>query len=286
MSRYSASEERELERNIDSKTVRSFGDEWSRFDQAELSDDEAQRIFDSYFGMFPWNELPMNASGFDMGCGSGRWAKLVAPKVGHLHCIDPSAALQVARTNLAGATNVSYHEASVADDVLPAVSQDFGYSLGVLHHVPDTASAIASCVALLKPGAPFLAYLYYAFDNRPAHYRILWRASDLVRRIVCKLPAGPKHWVTTAIALLAYLPLARVAKLAERANFDVSSFPLAHYRHHSVYTMLTDSRDRFGTPLEQRFTRREIQEMFEAAGLEQVRFSNVAPYWCALGIKK
>jgi methylase of polypeptide subunit release factors len=32
-----------------------------------------------------------------MGCGSGRWARFVAPHVGRLHCIDPSSALAVAR---------------------------------------------------------------------------------------------------------------------------------------------------------------------------------------------
>ncbi len=36
-----------------------------------------------------------------MGCGSGRWARWVAPKVGRLHCIDPSIAIDVARKNLA-----------------------------------------------------------------------------------------------------------------------------------------------------------------------------------------
>jgi SAM-dependent methyltransferase len=273
-------------RNIDLNTIRSFGDEWGRFDQLELPEGEARTIFDTYFEIFRWEDLPQDASGFDMGCGSGRWAKLVAPRVGHLHCIDPSSAIHVARSSLAGMRNVSFHQASVGDSVLPPGSQDFGYSLGVLHHVPDTARAIASCADLLKPGAPFLAYIYYAFDNRSGPYRLVWRLSDLVRRLICRLPPGLKHAFTNSIALFVYLPLARAAGWAERAGLEVASFPLSHYRGHSFYTMLTDSRDRFGTPLEQRFTRRQIQKMFEAAGLEGVRFSDHAPYWCAVGTKK
>ena len=39
-------------------------------------------------------------------------------------------------------------------------SMDFGYSLGVLHHIPDTKEALQKCVSKLKPGAPFLVYLY------------------------------------------------------------------------------------------------------------------------------
>ena len=50
--------------------------------------------------------------------------------------------------------------------------------------------------------------------------------------------------------------------------------------------MRTDSRDRFGTPLEKRFTQNEIEKMMKAAGLEKVLFSDKAPYWCAVGFKK
>jgi Leucine-rich repeat (LRR) protein len=35
-----------------------------------------------------------------MGCGSGRWAKFVAPKVGLLNCIDPSIAIKLHKKNL------------------------------------------------------------------------------------------------------------------------------------------------------------------------------------------
>lgn len=273
-------------KNLDVDTVNSFGDEWSRFDQSALSEEEANKIFDEYFAVFTWDRLPENATGFDMGCGSGRWARLMAPRVGHLHCIDPSSALDVAKTMLSTAANVSFHRASVDDSPLPPNSQDFGYSLGVLHHVPDTAGAIRECVAMLKPGAPFLVYLYYAFDNRSAPFKLIWRCTDLLRRGISKLPAQLKHLQTDMLAILVYYPLARFALLAERMGFGVGSIPLSYYRNHSFYTMRTDSRDRFGTPLEQRFTRKEIAAMMEAAGLRDVRFSDRAPYWCAVGIKK
>ena len=99
--------------NIDEQTVDGFGDEWERFDQSELDPEEAQRLFDLYFAVFPWQELPEDAEGFDLGCGSGRWAKWVAPRVGRLHCIDPSSALEVAKRNLAEHLNCEFHSASV-----------------------------------------------------------------------------------------------------------------------------------------------------------------------------
>lgn len=275
-----------MRKNVDLETVKSFGDEWSRFDQSAIEGAEASRIFDEYFSVFPWNELPNNASGFDMGCGSGRWARLMAPNVGHLHCIDPSSALDVAKRNLADQANVSFHQASVDDGILPANSQDFGYSLGVLHHIPDTGAALRSCVDMLKPGAPFLVYLYYAFDNRPLAFKLAWRFSDLLRRGIHRLPARLKHLVTDTLAVLVYWPLAKISMLGERLGFDVSNVPLSYYRHNSFYTMRTDSRDRFGTPLEQRFNRSQIESMMQAAGLVNIRFSERAPFWCAVGLKR
>lgn len=272
--------------NVDHATVESFGDEWSRFDQSAIQGAEAEAIFDEYFAVFPWNALPPNASGFDMGCGSGRWARIMATKVGHLHCIDPSSALEVAERSLATCDNVSFHRAGVDDGALPPASQDFGYSLGVLHHIPDTEAALRSCVEMLKPGAPFLLYLYYAFDNRPALFRLAWRCSDVLRRGIRRLRPRLKHAVTDVIACAVYWPLARFSLFAERMGLKVANVPLSYYRTHSFYTMRTDSRDRFGTPLEQRFSRGQIEAMMLAAGLQDVRFSEQAPFWCAVGIKQ
>ena len=272
--------------NLDFQTVASFGDEWSRFDQNAMSDQEACKVFEEYFAVFPWFKLPENAEGFDMGCGSGRWAHWVAPRVGRLHCIDPSSAIEVAKRNLLDHGNVTFHLSSVDEACLLKDSQDFGYSLGVLHHVPDTPAAIRSCVDMLKPGAPLLLYLYYSFDNRPWWFRAIWLMSDLCRKLIHRLSPSLKHLVTDAIALLVYWPLAVLSRFIERIGLSVATIPLSYYRKHSFYTMRTDSRDRFGTPLERRFSRPQIAEMMEKAGLENVRFSNAAPYWCAVGLKK
>lgn len=272
--------------NLDSDTVRSFGDEWSRLDQSRLSEVEAAKLFGDYFAIFPWKNLPDNAEGFDMGCGSGRWANLAAPRVGLLNCIDPSDAIEVARRALQTHRNVRFYHASVDEVSLEEGGQDFGYSLGVLHHVPDTAAAIKSCTALLKPGAPLLLYLYYAFDNRPLWFRVIWRCSDVLRRVICILPRGLKNFITDVIAAIIYWPLATLGRIVAGMGGDVSNLPLSYYKDHSYFTMRTDARDRFGTPLEKRFTRAQIQRMMDDAGLIDIRFSDSAPYWCAIGRKR
>lgn len=272
--------------NVDRQVVNDFGDEWVRFDQTGVSPAELQSFFEEYFSVFPWDSLPEDPQGFDLGCGSGRWAQFVAPKVGRLHCVDPAqGALDTARRNLRAQSNCEFHCASVDAIPLPDASMDFGYSLGVLHHVPDTARGLRDCVKKLRPGAPFLVYLYYAFDNRPVWFKALWKAADYARRIICRLPPPAKVVVTNAIALLVYLPLAGTALLLEKAGVNVASFPLSAYRGKSFYTLRTDARDRFGTRLEQRFTRSEIQDLMLAAGLERIAFREEGPYWCAVGFK-
>ena len=278
-----------MTRNVDEKTAGGFGREWSTFTQSarKLSADQRARLFADYFAIFPWDALPaQGATGIDVGCGSGRWAALVAPRVTHLHLLDVNAeALAVARANLADAANVSFHLAAIEDIPLPDASLDFAYSLGVLHHVPDTTRAIADIARKLRPGAPFLVYLYYAFDNRPPWYRKVWEASTVVRMIVSRSPYFLQFAVSQTMATMVYWPMARLARVLDAAGMLPDSWPLAYYRDKSFYVMRTDAFDRFCTRLEQRFTRAQIETMLRAAGLEDIRFSPRMPFWCAVGFK-
>lgn len=270
--------------NLDKHVVAGFGDEWSRFDQSALDDAELRRMFENYFGIFPWTVLPGKAVGFDLGCGSGRWAKLVAPRVGHLHLIDPSEAIEIAKRNLSGEGNCTFHRAGVENIPLDDASCDFGYSLGVLHHIPDTEAGLRACVAKLKKGAPFLLYLYYRFDNKPAWFRALWKMSDVSRTAVSRLPHSGRYLASQVLAACVYFPLARTAKILENIGLSVTNFPLSQYRDNSFYTMRTDALDRFGTRLERRFTMVEMREMMERSGLERITFSETS-FWTAVGYR-
>ena len=103
--------------------------------------------------------------------------------------------------------------------------------------------------------------------------------------MICRLPNKIKYLVTDVIATIVYLPMAKLSLMLEYFNFDVSNMPLSYYRNHIFYTMRTDSRDRFGTPLEKRFTKLEIKDMMKRSGLIKIRFSKNAPYWCVVGHK-
>lgn len=270
---------------VDDKVIRSFGEEWTRFrhGDAAAAGDLISAV-DDYFHIFPWHELPADATGADIGCGSGRWAGFVAPRVGRLICIDGSAAaVEVARQNLGSAGNCEFRVALVTDLPLPPKSLDFAYCLGVLHHVTDTTAALKHIVSRLKPGAPFLLYLYYRLETRPWWYRALWHATRLPRAIISRTPFIVRNTISAVIAAMVYWPLARAARLAERLEFDVRGWPLTYYRSKRFYFMRCDALDRFGTLVEKRFTRDQIDSMMREAGLHRIEFSERNPYWTAVG---
>lgn len=272
--------------NVDDRTVAGFGHQWSTYRQ-DREGDEMRRLFDRYFSLFPWDRLGPEAVGFDMGCGSGRWARFVSDRVGKLLCVDASAeALEVAKSNLKDRANVEFVVGSVGDRLVPEGSMEFGYSLGVLHHVPDTQGALTSCAKMLKPGAPFLVYLYYSMDNKPGWYRAVWKMSGVLRWFISHLPIALRNVVTESIALIVYWPLARLSRMLDGFGINTKDLPLNDYKDSSFYRMRHNARDRFGTPLEQRFSRKEIEEMMAKAGLENIAFREGPPYWCALGFRK
>ena len=128
-----------MSQGIGKKVIKDFGNEWNEFDQSALRQDELKKLFDRYFHIFPKNKLNKKSIGFDLGCGSGRWAKFVAPKVKKLNCIDPSKlAIKVAKKNLSEQNNVKFINSNISKNILSKNSQDFGYCLGVLNHVEDT----------------------------------------------------------------------------------------------------------------------------------------------------
>lgn len=273
-------------KKIDKDVISGFGDEWSRFDQSGVPENELKNIFNDYFAIFPWDNLPENSVGFDLGCGSGRWANFVAPKVGFLHCVDPSSAIEIAKRNLSKYDNVKYHKNDVSNIPLDDESMDFGYSLGVLHHISDTEEGLRQCVLKLKKGSPFLIYLYYSFENRSMSFKAVWRLTDIVRRVVSISPMPLRYFISQIIALSIYWPISILCRFMTFIGISTDQVPLSMYEDKSFYTMRTDALDRFGTKTEKRFSKKEIEVLMNNAGLEDVVFHDGEPYWCAAGIRK
>jgi len=176
---------------------------------------------------------------------------------------------------------------TVGANSIPAGSLDFAMSLGVLHHIPDTGLAIKDVASKIKSGGVFLCYLYYKLENKPLYYRGLFWTSNSLRWVISRLPYALRKLVARIIAALIYLPLARTAKLLSSAGKNVSNFPLHHYANMPFVMLQNDALDRFGTRLEQRFSKKEITEMLGSADfdLSTLKFSEVEPFW-TFSVKK
>jgi hypothetical protein len=106
---------------------------------------------------------------------------------------------------------------------------------------------------------------------------------------ICKLPAKPKRLVCDVLAVSVYMPFVLTSRLLRFAGVPEKyrkKIPLFGYENRSFYIIRNDALDRFGTPLEQRFTKKQIQGMLERAGLTEIIFSNNIPFWHAVAKKK
>ena len=268
------------ESNIDWATVKAFGHEWERFDSFRA--EEIQRIGNDYFDLTDERMLNQETIALDVGCGSGRWVQYLADRVKFVEAIDPSHAVFTASAYLRDKKNVRVTQASVNNIPFADESFDFIYSLGVLHHLPNTHQAIGSCLAKLKHGGWFLLYLYYSLDNRGFLYSFVFRISAFFRMIVSRLPQWLKQIVCDLIASTIYLPAATTARILyifPSCRKFADRLPLSYYRKTSFHVMRNDALDRFGTPLEKRFSRAQIETMLKENGFVNIKFSDNPPYW-------
>ena len=238
-----------------------------------------------YFDLLPASRFTAASVVLDAGCGAGRWAAEVAARGPRVIAMDLGLSVEVAARS-AASDRIAFLQGDVHAVPLRADAVDWAYSLGVLHHVADPLRGLRSVAHAVRSGGDVLIYLYYALDQRPLLYRALFRAVDLVRRGVSRLPRRPAHAVATAIAVLVYWPLARLSRVLAAVGLRrvADGLPLSFYRDLPFRVMRNDSLDRFGTTVEQRFTRAAMRDLLAAAGLGAIRFSPEAPFWRAVGV--
>ena len=278
------------DQNLDQQVIDSFGHEWSAFDYAEGETDDA---LDSQFLAYctPIDLTQFNSKSSvaaDFGAGSGRWASRLLPHFSLVYALEPSdGANRVLKKKFSKEPRMTILQETVGANSIPAGSLDLAMSLGVLHHIPDTGLAIKDVAGKIKGGGVFLCYLYYKLENKPLYYRGLFWTSNSLRWVISRLPYALRKLVAQVIAALIYLPLARTAKLLSSTGKNVSNFPLHHYANMPFVMLQNDALDRFGTRLEQRFSKKEITAMLDNAGfdLSTLKFSDVEPFW-TFSVKK
>ncbi len=271
--------------NIDAEVVQSFGDEWLKFH--DFSDEIIKECAEEYFDILDETILNKNSYALDVGCGTGRWTKYLSSKAGFIEAVDPSNAIIAADKLLGKIDNVRLTKAST--ETLPFEDEtfDFAMSIGVLHHIPDTQQAMKDCVKKVKTGGHFYCYLYYNLEGQNPLFKALFWLSDLIRKVVCRLPARLKRFVCDGLAIVIYMPLVLWVRFLVLIGLRplARKMPLSAYNNKSFFIIRNDALDRFGTKLEQRFSKKEVETMMRNCGLENIVISPGVPYYHAVGKK-
>jgi SAM-dependent methyltransferase len=270
--------------NLDQKVINGFGHEWAVFDYSDNKSDLAlDEQFLAYVSPVDLNIFSKNSSiAADIGAGSGRWTSRLLPYFSKIYALEPSdGGFKVLSGKFANEQKIEILKQTVGENSIPEDSLDLAMSLGVLHHIPNTGQAIRDIAKKLKPGGTLLCYLYYKLDDKPVHYKLLFWISNSLRWVICRLPYYWRIKTTTIVAFLVYFPLARIARFLAQKGRNTSNFPLHQYSDLPFVMLQNDALDRFGTRLEQRFTKTDITDMLNDAGFDMasVNFSKAEPFW-------
>jgi SAM-dependent methyltransferase len=178
----------------------SFGFQWTRFRTVQLDSvngtDQSARELDATTG---WTEADLRGQlVLDAGVGAGRFAEVVARRGGEVVGVDLTAAVDAAYANLGALPGVHLVQADIFAMPFRDGTFDFAYSVGVLHHTPDSRAAFARVAAAVRKGGQVAIYLYAAYGN-------WYRGSDLLRRLTTRLPLPLVFWLSAAAVPLHYV---------------------------------------------------------------------------------
>jgi SAM-dependent methyltransferase len=263
-------------------TARSFGFEWGRFPEMR---GEWERNFLEYQAPHP-PDFFQGKRVLDAGCGSGRHAYYAARYGAEVWAIDLGPAVEVARRNTDEVGTVRIVQANIYNPPFAPESFDYIYSLGVLHHLPDPEAGFRSLLRYLKPGGEIQIFLYWKPEGQPIK-RGLLAVTSAVRRLTTRLPHEAVYALSYAAAWLAvglfvwpYRVLKRVPSLRQLAE----RLPMKQYAYYPFRVCVNDQFDRLSAPIENRYTRGEVEAWLRRAGLELI---SIGPNfgWMATGRK-
>jgi SAM-dependent methyltransferase len=151
--------------------------------------------FDTYRREFDYNkaaELFIHSTGFDLshldgltldvGCGYGRFLRVLAEAGGEVVGVDLSSdTVELAYHFVGRNKNVHIVQASLAQLPFPECHFRRGFSIGVLHHTPDTRTSFLGLLPYLEEGADIAVWVY-APEKKIA--------SNAWRKLTTRLPLG------------------------------------------------------------------------------------------------
>jgi len=237
----------------------SFGFQWNRFARTQLDSANGRtESRDTFVQKTGWALADLKGTRvLDAGCGMGRFAEVCAEAGAEVHAIDLSVAVEAAARNLAGRQNVSVYQADIMNLPFAEGSFDRIYSLGVLHHTPDTRAAFERLLPLLKPGGIISIWVYTT-------ELLVWRGGELLRRFTPRLS---RQWLLRPSRLA--IPMYYVHNLPLAGRITQVWLPTS--LHPNPEWRWLDTFDWYAPHYQWKHSADEVEGWFRDAGLEGVR---------------
>ena len=273
----------DVRERVTARTRRAYAFTWRRIAQREI-DDGWEKDSYHYEAILP-HDLMSGAGkvGLEAGCGGGTDLARIASGNARLIGVDLSEGVETAARVTRHLPNVRVVQADIHQLPFKPSSFDFIYSFGVLHHLPEPSEGFRQLAKLLKPGAPLITYLYEDFSDRSGIERTILGAIRVIRSFTARLPAPLLYalcWMATPVVWLCCSAPAHLL----RRPFPRAAARLP-FRHTLRWPVIAaDLFDRFAPPMEWRYSRDGVAELYRQAGLERVEIRRHRG-WVSWGFK-
>ncbi len=178
--------------------VKSFSVQWNLFPRLLLGNETSADSLSTFVGRTGCTLSDLSGKTvLDAGCGMGRLTEIVSRKATTVVGVDLSLAVESAYKNLGDRANVHIIQADISKLPFARSSFDFIFSIGVLHHTPNTRESFRSLVPLLAENGEIAIWVYMKYD---------WaRMSDLYRHLTSRMPWSMLWGLVKVIEKLHYL---------------------------------------------------------------------------------
>jgi arsenite methyltransferase len=147
------------------QTATSFGYKWTRQPAWGSRSEGENVVWDMWRGMFGFDrerlrDVMQDQVVLDAGCGSGVALRQFAEWPRAVAAVDISEAVDACKQQLDGLGSITFVQADL--NAMPFADESFDvvWSSGVLHHTPDTFSALRSVTRHARVGGRVVFYVY------------------------------------------------------------------------------------------------------------------------------
>lgn len=263
--------------DLQSRTVRDFGEQWTRYGNADGYLGSPELLRDSLEPLLRLTEI-RGLRVAEIGSGAGRVVgQLVEAGAASVLALEPSAAFDVLVKNTARFGPAVRCLRALGSGLPASGDLDLVVSLGVLHHIPDPLPVAAAALGALRPGGRFLAWLY----GKEGNETYLALASPL-RALTTRLP----HAVLVALVWTLYPLLRLYMGLCRLAPLPLRRYVENVLRRLSPRQLRLTIYDQLNPRYAKYYTRDEAVRLFTQAGFADVQASHRHGYsWLLIGTR-